>query len=276
MSDTELSNQSTQLSAAHLGDDIPEARRDMVTPEPYPRSKFRYWGWGLLGLAIALLLGAMTNRGWVTPPTAFVPADAGLRTAFTWTQLPTGTLLGHFPYKEAPLNMLRPITPNGQIQLHQAAAAKYLEMAKAARSAKVELVPISGFRSLTDQDYLFFDLKAQQGTQTMQRAAINAPPGYSEHHTGYAIDIGDGTRPETNLELSFETTAAFRWLQANAVRFGYELSFPQNNPQGVDYEPWHWRFVGDRASLETFYKARISTLTASPSVSPQPSASPQP
>ncbi|MCY7275262.1 MAG: D-alanyl-D-alanine carboxypeptidase family protein, partial [Phormidesmis sp. CAN_BIN44] len=70
------------------------------------------------------------------------------------------------------------------------------------------------------------------------------------------IDIGDGNVPATNLSPSFDQTAAFNWLKQNAVRFNFEISFPKNNPQGVSYEPWHWRFVGDRQSLETFYKAR--------------------
>ena len=72
-----------------------------------------------------------------------------------------------------------------------------------------------------------------------------APPGYSEHHTGLALDIGDLDHPETDVEVSFEETPAFEWLKNNADRFGFELSFPVGNPQGVSYEPWHWRFVGE-------------------------------
>jgi len=45
-------------------------------------------------------------------------------------------------------------------------------------------------------------------------------------------------------------------LSANAARYSFELSFAKNNRQGVSYEPWHWRYVGDRDSLETFYKAQ--------------------
>lgn len=84
------------------------------------------------------------------------------------------------------------------------------------------------------------------------------PPGFSEHHTGYAVDIGDGNAPHTHLEETFADTAAYRWLTAYAARFGFELSFPPNNPQGVMYEPWHWRFVGDSHSLETFYGSRTA------------------
>jgi len=88
---------------------------------------------------------------------------------------------------------------------------------------------------------------------------VSAPPGHSEHHTGYAVDIGDGNNPSTNLQESFENTAAYRWLEANASRYSFELSFPRDNLQGISYEPWHWRFVGDRHSLETFYRVRELT-----------------
>ena len=79
---------------------------------------------------------------------------------------------------------------------------------------------------------------------------------FSEHHTWYAIDIGDGQVPATNLSEKFEQTPAFRWLENNAAKYSFELSFPPNNPQGISYEPWHWRYVGDADSLKTFYQAQ--------------------
>jgi D-alanyl-D-alanine carboxypeptidase len=165
-------------------------------------------------------------------------------------------LLGHLPYEEAPLESLRPVVADNSILLREAAAASYLDMVADARAAGVDLVALSGFRSLEVQEQLFFDLKAERGQRPTERAEVSAPPGYSEHHTGYAIDIGDATRPDTDLQVSFERTAAFRWLQQNAAYYSFELSFPRNNPQGISYEPWHWRYVGDRHSLETFYQAR--------------------
>ncbi|MGC8714541.1 MAG: M15 family metallopeptidase, partial [Leptodesmis sp.] len=68
--------------------------------------------------------------------------------------------------------------------------------------------------------------------------------------------LGDGSVPAANLSPTFENTSAYKWLQANAAFYSFEMSFPKNNNQGVSYEPWHWRYVGDRDSLETFYKAR--------------------
>ena len=166
------------------------------------------------------------------------------------------TLLGHLPYAIAPKSELVPITVDGRLKLRPAAAAKFQQMQAAAKADGVNLVAISAFRTVKDQEKLFFKVKEQRVQNTTTRAEVSAPPGYSEHHTGYALDIGDGNAPATNVEDTFAQTAAFRWLKQNALKYSFELSFPPNNPQGVNYEPWHWRFVGDRNSLETFYKAR--------------------
>ena len=165
-------------------------------------------------------------------------------------------ILGHLPYEQVAESELSPITSDGRIRLHKAAAEKFKQMQAAARNQGIVLTAISGFRSVDAQNYLFFDVKEQRVQDASKRAEVSAPPGYSEHHTGYAIDIGDGKMPATDLSPNFENTAAFRWLEQNAARYSFELSFPPDNPQGISYEPWHWRFVGDRQSLETFYKAR--------------------
>ncbi|MGL4882802.1 MAG: M15 family metallopeptidase [Waterburya sp.] len=165
-------------------------------------------------------------------------------------------LLGHLPYDVAPESELETITADGRLKMRSPAAQKFQQMQAAAQEDGINLIPISAFRTTKDQEQLFFGVKEQRAENTTKRAEVSAPPGYSEHHTGYAVDIGDGNAPATNLEPQFADTAAFRWLQENAPKYSFELSFPPNNEQGVNYEPWHWRFVGDRQSLETFYKAR--------------------
>ncbi|MCL2925970.1 MAG: M15 family metallopeptidase [Trichodesmium sp. MAG_R04] len=165
-------------------------------------------------------------------------------------------ILGHLPYEEASWQELAPVFGNQNVKLRSSAAEKFNVMADVAWSANIDLVPLSGFRTLADQKYLFFEVKANRGEETSKRAEVSAPPGYSEHHTGYAIDIGDARMPETHLKVSFEKTIAFQWLQENASNYGFELSFPKDNPQGISYEPWHWRFVGDNHSLKTFEEAR--------------------
>ena len=165
-------------------------------------------------------------------------------------------LLGHLPYTEANPDDLVAVTSDGRIKLHQSTATRFREMQAAAKAEGVNLVILSGFRDVESQNYLFFKVKEQRVQATAKRAEVSAPPGHSEHHTGYALDFGDAGFPATHLETSFEETPVFKWLAKNAPKYSFELSFPRDNPQGISYEPWHWRFVGDRPSLETFYKAR--------------------
>lgn len=77
--------------------------------------------------------------------------------------------------------------------------------------------------------------------QTLQ---VLAPPGYSEHHTGRAIDIT--TSDIKRVQIEFENTKAFRWLCLHAGAFGFTMSYPENNASGYRYEPWHWCFVADQ------------------------------
>jgi zinc D-Ala-D-Ala carboxypeptidase len=166
-------------------------------------------------------------------------------------------LFGHHAFSEAPANKLRTIGRAGdgyEIRLHESAAKSFLRMEADAKAEGVDFVVISGFRTIAEQQELFFEISKQRNQTPAQRAKVSAPPGHSEHHTGYALDIGDGGVPSANLSTSFEKTPAFQWLQNNAAKYGFEMSFPPNNPQGVMYEPWHWRFVGDDDSLATFYK----------------------
>jgi len=252
-------------------DDIPIAQRDELTvaPSSQTRRRWRFVGWVAIGVALALAVSSLLAwRSW-QPESVTVPSTPVEAVNPSPSPLVPDGLLGHFPYAEAPTSSLKAITRDGRIKLRETAADQFTAMAQAAQADEVTLVPLSGFRSLEDQTTLFFERKAELGQRPAERASVSAPPGYSEHHTGYAIDIGDGTRPETDLELTFASTSAFRWLQVNAARFGYELSFPRNNPQGVSYEPWHWRFVGDRHSLETFYKSR--QIRPVPAPSPKPS-----
>jgi D-alanyl-D-alanine carboxypeptidase len=240
-------------------DDIPEAVRNVSQGQP-TRGKLQPIGWGLGLLTLASIASFCL---WLFFRTFFPPAPT---VGSTPTPSPTPSLeaipepveniLGHLPYPEVDQSELRAISSDGRIRLRSAAADKFKQMQAAARAQGVMLTPISGFRSVSEQEYLFFQVKAERNQETKQRAEVSAPPGYSEHHTGYAVDIGDGRAPAADLQQNFAHTAAFKWLEKNAARYSFELSFARDNPQGISYEPWHWRYVGDRHSLETFYKAK--------------------
>lgn len=272
MSNADQPGANSQTSPAPSFEDIPVAVREVVEAPPKPKSNRGIW-LILLG-AIVLAAGGWFAYQWylsrtvATSPSNVAPSPAAASPA-------PDKLLGHFPYTEAPEAELESVSDDGGIKLRIPAARAFREMVAAAAADGIILVPLSGFRSLAEQQEVYFGVKQERAQTPTERAQVSAPPGYSEHHTGYAIDIGDGNVPATNLSPNFENTAAFQWLKANAVRFSFEMSFDRNNQQGVTYEPWHWRFVGDKDSLETFYKAKqLQQGQASPSpdapVSPSP------
>jgi zinc D-Ala-D-Ala carboxypeptidase len=180
-------------------------------------------------------------------PTAIIPTPIPDR-------LP---VYGHLAYAEASAETLVAVGDyQGRSEyLRSEAAAAFEQMVQAAAADGIQLVAISGFRDRVLQSDLFEAQIARRGSE-VEAARISAPPGHSEHHTGYAIDIGDGTDPATDTEITFEQTPAYGWLRQNANQFGFEMSFPNGNAQGVSYEPWHWRFVASPQSNQVFNQAR--------------------
>jgi zinc D-Ala-D-Ala carboxypeptidase len=256
-------------TSAHLdkAEDIPAALRDadrmppssINNPVSTPALPIKgiILGLGVLlagGAAVALVTTTQKNATTSTSGNNNNAQPPDSATSDSNAQPPDiDNLLNHLSYTEAPSDEL--VSIGGGYRLRKAAAAKFQAMISAARSSGVNITTISAFRSVDDQKRLFFGVGAERGQQPTKRAEVSAPPKYSEHHTGYAIDLGDSAVPATNLNQNFDTTPAYKWLKANAATYSFELSFPKDNIQKVSYEPWHWRFVGDINSLETFYKA---------------------
>ena len=177
------------------------------------------------------------------------------------TPVSSSTFYGHFPYTQANPNQVITIASyaTGQYQRFEfmapEAAQAIMKMIYAAREQGVWIVPVSGFRTIEQQQKLFQEqIKRRRSAQ--EAAKVSAPPGYSEHHTGYAVDLADGNFPKQDITLKFESTDAYRWLNVHGKEFGFELSFYKNNPQGVSYEPWHWRYVGSKEAASIFAQAR--------------------
>lgn len=104
--------------------------------------------------------------------------------------------------------------------LSERAAGRFLTMKEAARRDGVNLNVVSGFRTMDEQRSLYAAYKAGRGN-------LAAPPGYSQHQNGVAVDIETG---------GSRTSAAFRWLRENGANFGFRNTVPS--------EPWHWQFMG--------------------------------
>ena len=128
--------------------------------------------------------------------------------------------------------------PDGRMQrLTSATAASWREMQAAAEDDGIELLLVSGFRSIEYQAGLI-RRKLDAGQSVSEILNVNAAPGYSEHHTGRAIDLAV---PDAEpLTEEFESSKAFAWLEKNAANFGFSMSYPRENRQGFVYEPWHW------------------------------------
>ncbi len=116
-------------------------------------------------------------------------------------------------------------------------AALWTALRSAAHHDGIRLLLVSAFRSVDDQKQIF-ERKIAAGQSLAQILKVNVPPGYSEHHTGRAVDLT--THGCTPLSEEFETTEAFAWLVRHGGRFGFAMTYPRENRFGVAYEPWHW------------------------------------
>lgn len=243
------------------------------------------WGFGLIAalVSVAILLTRLPQTAefltrlpqilWAdmpqiplidTKPAISPKSVAGL--VFDASEFPEGDEViaqyGHFPYIEAAPDDLMVIGSYSRYRdqrferLQQEAGMALLQMMDAARRDGVWIVVVSGFRDRSRQEMLF-QMKVQERGSARAAARTVAPPGYSEHHTGYAVDLADGLSQAADVSRSFGETEAFAWLTRHAQEFGFELSFPPDNPQGVAYEPWHWRYIGT-VEAATLWQGRES------------------
>jgi len=127
--------------------------------------------------------------------------------------------------------------------LAPAASFAWRALKSAALSDQAMLVEISGFRSVEAQAALI--LRKLRRSQTIEQILrVSAAPGFSEHHTGRAIDFADVSELNDKkfLTEAFEMTKSYQWLVQNARRFGFTQSYARDNRHGIAYEPWHWLY----------------------------------
>ncbi len=149
------------------------------------------------------------------------------------------------------------LTSVGNSQLMRAEAAAALsQMFADAKTAGYTLVADSGYRSYSDQVAAYGSLVKAYG-QTYADT-VSARPGYSEHQTGWAVDIGSGN---CNVADCFGTLPAGKWAQTNAWKYGFILRYTQADSAATGYsaEAWHFRYVGTSLSTE-LHKENIPTL----------------
>ena len=138
------------------------------------------------------------------------------------------------------------------VKLDSRVATHYREMYNAAKQAGCILTPYSGSHTYSLQESTYtrkLNYYISQGYSEEQAAAETQkktlPAGCSEHNAGLCMDI-------VSASSDFVNTKEFQWLCDNAMNYGFVLRYPENKQEitGVNYQPWHWRFVGVEAAKE--------------------------
>lgn len=134
-------------------------------------------------------------------------------------------------------------TGNRTHYLRDCAASALESMFAAAAQEGITLVTCSSYRSASYQASLYNNYVAMYGTATAD--TISARPGYSDHQTGLAADIGDHDQA-TVFTQAMENTVEGQWLYAHAHEYGFILRYPKGKEwiTGYSFEPWHYRYVG--------------------------------
>jgi D-alanyl-D-alanine carboxypeptidase len=203
------------------------------------------------------------------------PAAAQLCDGESARRSADGRVLGHLPYGQVADTELVDAPPGFALGRCRIRADMYADLQRLITAAAGDpstggtLRGLSCHRTLTRQGSVF--CRERPDGDPADRAISVAPPGHSEHTTGYAIDFA--IRPSPNCpdaEACMSALPAARWLRENATRFGFEQSFPAANGQGVKWEPWHWRWVGTSRTAPGAARARFTFARARKEFSANP------
>ena len=128
-------------------------------------------------------------------------------------------------------------------RLRAEAASAYNSFVKAGKAAGVSVRAVSGYRSYSEQQRLYADYVARYGQTTADTLA--ARPGYSEHQTGLAMDVGNANGV-CALQPCFADTPVGRFAAAEGWKYGFIIRYPYGaeGTTGYTYEPWYLRYVG--------------------------------
>jgi zinc D-Ala-D-Ala carboxypeptidase len=191
----------------------------------------------------------------VTEPVAPPAFDRGLRSIddpdSTWVVVDKLRPLQPLGYEPADL-----VDVGGGLLLRAEAAQAVAALRAEAAAAGLDVVVQSAYRSFEYQQGLFGSATARFGVAGAELRS--ARPGYSEHQTGLAVDVGGGG---CDIERCFGDTAEGRWVVANAHRSGFLVRYPAGSEQitGYQYEPWHLRYVGPELATE-MHETGVATL----------------
>lgn len=166
------------------------------------------------------------------------------------------------PELAAPGVSLRLSASDPEMQVAKPVAPALKELFAGAKTAGLNLIVASAYRSYATQVSVYGAEVQNNGQQAADRES--ARPGYSEHQTGLAVDVGAASR-QCEVEQCFGDMPEGKWIAANAYKYGFVLRYSQGNESttGYTYEPWHLRYVGNELAeqvhkdgnppLETFF-----------------------
>lgn len=145
-----------------------------------------------------------------------------------------------------------------QMKLRNEAATALEQMLAESVKAGFDVQISTAFRGYNYQKSLYDGYVASEGQAAADTQS--ARPGYSEHQTGWAVDIrpSDGS---CYLEACFGDMESGKWLAEHAASYGFILRYPQGKDSitGYTYEPWHFRYVGVELALE-MQKQNVDTM----------------
>lgn len=169
------------------------------------------------------------------------------------------------PANYTPANLVTPNIPlrdnitNDEKQVSADMTTALEKMVDDANTQGVHFNLQSGYRSYQFQVKLYNTYVREQSKSVAD--SQSARPGYSEHQTGLAVDLGGTSKPSCNVEDCFAKTIEGKWLAANAYSYGFIIRYPSGKEDitGYVYEPWHIRYVGTALS-EQMHEHGIETL----------------
>lgn len=156
------------------------------------------------------------------------------------------------PINEEPTNLVD--IGDGKL-IDERVLPHYNDLAKAAEKANIELVVVSSFRSVSEQEAIverdtnhYINQGYAKDEARKEAMGYLTEPGLSEHHTGMALDVLEANwyNDGNMLEPEFGETKAGKWLEENVCHYGFVIRYERGKEQltGINYEPWHIRYVG--------------------------------
>lgn len=151
------------------------------------------------------------------------------------------------PLKET--NLLYIKRENEEMLIKKEILNDYISLYNLAKINNFELYIFSSYRDYNKQYHLYYNVNNQNDEYV-------ARPGFSEHQTGYALDISTLNYGLTN---NFQYSDEYKWLINNSYKFGFILRYPKEkeNITGYNYEPWHFRYVGTDLAAK-LYKENLT------------------